>query len=103
MADVLNAEGVKPRDAWPQSFNVEDVLYWVNRTPYGKQAVYLLDFNATDPVNDIIIQPPFDTVNRMQYFTFLKQGGVRIIAPAMPALLGVDANGRVIPTMLAKG
>ena len=102
LADVLNAEGVKPRDAWPQSFNVEDVLYWIARTPYGKQAVYLLDFNATDPVNDIIIQPPFDTVNRMQYFTFLKQGGVRIIAPAMPALLAVDANNRVVPSTLAK-
>ena len=102
LADVLNAGGVKPHDAWPQSFNVEDVLYWIARTPYGKQAVYLLDFNATDPVNDIIIQPPFDTVNRMQYFKFLKQGGVRIIAPAMPALLAVDANDRVVPSMLAK-
>ena len=91
LVDVLEAQGVKPRDAWPQSFNVEDVLYWAAKTPYGKQAVYLLDFNATDPINDIIIQPPFDAVNRMQYFKFLKQGGVRIIAPAMPALLAVDA------------
>ena len=91
LVDVLDAQGVKPRDAWPQSFNVEDVLYWAAKTPYGKQAVYLLDFNATDPVNDIIIQPPFDAMNRMQYFNFLKQGGVRIIAPAMPALLAVDA------------
>ena len=103
LVDVLDAEGVKPRDAWPQSFNVEDVLYWIARTPYGKQAVYLLDFNATDPVNDIIIQPPYDAVNRMQYFKFLKQGGVRIIAPAMPALLAIDANNRVVPSILAKG
>ena len=103
LADVLDAEGVKPRDAWQQSFNVDDVLYWIARTRYGKQAVYLLDFNATDPVNDIIIQPPFDTVNRAQYFKFLKQSGVRIIAPAMPALLAVDASNRVVPSILAKG
>ena len=102
LVDVLDAQGVKPRDAWPQSFNVEDVLYWAAKTPYGKQAVYLLDFNATDPVNDIIIQPPFDTMNRMQYFKFLKQGGVRIIAPAMPALLAVDPANRVVPSTLAK-
>jgi len=103
LVDALEAEGVKPLDAWPQSFNVDDVLYWIARTRYGKQAVYLLDFNATDPVNDIIIQPPFDAVNRVQYFNFLKQSGVRIIAPAMPALLAVDANNRVVPSVLAKG
>ena len=102
LVDVLQAQGVKPRDAWPQSFNVDDVLYWAARTPYGKQAVYLLDFNANDPVNDIIIQPPFDAMNRMQYFKFLKQGGVRVIAPAMPALLAVDASNRVVPSTLAK-
>ena len=60
-ADVLDSEGVRPREAWPQSFNVEDVLYWIDHTRYGNQAVYLLDFNATDPVNDIIIQPPYNS------------------------------------------
>lgn len=101
-ADVLDAQGVRPRDAWPQSFNVEDVVYWIDRTPYGKQAVYLLDFNATDPVNDIIIQPPYDAMDRVEYFKILKKRGVRIIAPAMPALLAVDANNRIVPSKLAK-
>ena len=101
-ADVLEAQGVKPHDAWPQSFNVEDVVYWIDKTPYGKQAVYLLDFNSTDPVNDIIIQPPYDAMDRMQYFKLLKQRGVRIIAPAMPALLALDANDRIVPSKLAK-
>lgn len=101
-ADVLSGEGVNQRDAWPQSFNVEDVLYWIDHTRYGKQAVYLLDFNATDPVNDIIIQPPYSSMDRMAYFKMLKQRGVQIIAPAMPALLAVDANNRVVPSKLAK-
>jgi glycerophosphoryl diester phosphodiesterase len=100
-ADVLDSEGVRPREAWPQSFNVEDVLYWIDHTRYGKQAVYLLDFNATDPVNDIIIQPPYNAMPRMDYFKMLKQRGVQIIAPAMPALLAVRGN-RVVPSQLAK-
>ncbi len=101
-ADVLADEGVKPREAWAQSFNVEDVLYWVDHTRYGKQAVYLLDFNSTDPVNDIIIQAPYNTMDRMEFFKMLKNRGVRVIAPAMPALLAVDANNRVVPSKLAK-
>jgi glycerophosphoryl diester phosphodiesterase len=101
-ADLLADEGVKPREAWAQSFNVEDVLYWIDHTPYGKQAVYLLDFNSTDPVNDIIIQPPYDKMDRMEYFKMLKKRGVNVIAPAMPALLAIDANDRVVPSRLAK-
>ena len=101
-ADVLAEQGVKPREAWAQSFNVEDVLYWIDHTRYGRQAVYLLDFNATDPVNDITIQPPYDKMDRMDYFRMLKQRGVRVIAPAMPALLTLDANDRIVPSRLAK-
>ena len=101
-ADVLADEGVKPREAWAQSFNVEDVLYWIDHTRYGRQAVYLLDFNSTDPVNDIIIQAPYNTMDRMAYFKMLKDRGVRIIAPAMPALLAVDSNDRVVPSKLAR-
>ncbi len=101
-ANELWEAGVKPRDVWPQSFNVEDVLYWIDNTTYGKQAVYLLDYNATDPVNDIVIQSPYDKMDRTEYFKMLKKRGVRIIAPAMPALLAVDNGGRIVPSRLAK-
>ncbi len=101
-AEELRAAGVKARDVWPQSFNVEDVLVWVDETEYGRQAVYLLDYNASDPVNDIVIQPPYDQMNRADYFNMLKKRGVRIVAPPMPALLAVDAAGRVVPSQLAK-
>ncbi len=98
-ADELLDAGVKPKDVWPQSFNVEDVLYWIKNTRYGKQAVYLLDYNAD--TNDIVIQPPYDKMNRTEYFRMLKNRGVRIIAPPMPALLAVE-NGRIVPSQLAK-
>jgi len=100
MADELADAGVQPRDAWPQSFNVEDVLYWIDTTNYGKQAVYLLDYS--DVSNDIIIQAPYDGMNRHKYFAMLKKRGVRIVAPPVPALLTVDASGRIVPSKLAK-
>jgi glycerophosphoryl diester phosphodiesterase len=98
-AGELRMAGVKPREVWPQSFNVEDVLVWIDETDYGRQAVYLLDYDAN--ANDIVIQPPYNTMARADYFRMLKQRGVRIIAPPMPALLAVDSGGRVVPSPLA--
>ncbi|NWG73085.1 MAG: glycerophosphodiester phosphodiesterase [Rubrivivax sp.] len=98
-AELRNAR-VKPRDVWPQSFNVEDVFTWIDKTEYGRQAVYLLDYDAN--TDDIVIQPPYDQMPRADYFRMLKQRGVRIIAPPMPALLAVDAAGRIVPSPLAK-
>jgi glycerophosphoryl diester phosphodiesterase len=85
---------VKPRDAWPQSFNVDDVLYWIDNTRYGAQAVYLVDYN--DAANITIPPLPEAELRR------LKARGVRIIAPPIPALLAVDASGRIVPSQLAK-
>lgn len=104
LADVLQDEGVDPDDAWPQSFNANDVLYWVARTRYGKQAVFLVDY---DTVNDNILL--FDTngkqlVNRADQLAFLaelRKRRVNVIAPAMPALLAVS-GGRVVPSQLAR-
>jgi glycerophosphoryl diester phosphodiesterase len=79
---------------------VEDVLYWIDHTQYGKQAVYLLDYDAN--ANDIVIQAPYNAMERMAYFKMLKQRGVRIIAPPVPALLTVDAGGKIVPSQLAK-
>jgi len=103
-ADELEAAGVKPRDAFPQSFNVNDVLYWIKNTRYGRQAVFLVDYN--DVTNNILL---FDTngkqlLNRedqLKFFMELRNAKVRIIAPAMPALLAVNGN-RVVPSQLAK-
>jgi glycerophosphoryl diester phosphodiesterase len=99
LTDELRAAGVKPRDAWPQSFNVEDIFVWIDSTEYGKQAAYLIDYDAA--ANDIIIQAPYNQMNRAEYFQMLKKRGVRVIAPAMPALLAVDAAGHVVPSQFA--
>lgn len=100
LTDELRAAGVKPRDAWPQSFNVEDVLTWVEHTEYGRQAVYLLDWDAAR--RDIVVQPPYDRMPRADFFRMLRQRGVRIAAPPIPALLAVEADGRIVPSALAR-
>ena len=104
LVDVLHEEGVDPDDAWPQSFNVNDVLYWIARTRYGGQAVFLVDYDAAS--DNILL---FDTngkqlVNRadqLAFFAELRKRHVNIIAPAMPALLAVN-GGRVVPSQLAR-
>ena len=43
LIDEYVAAGIDPSRVWPQSFNLEDVLYWIENTPFGEQAVYLDD------------------------------------------------------------
>lgn len=93
LIDELRAGGVKPRDAWPQSFNLDDVLYWVQHEPdFGRQAVYLVDYDPT--ASQTVPELPRAELER------IKALGVRIVAPPIPALLAVE-NGRVVPSPLA--
>jgi glycerophosphoryl diester phosphodiesterase len=104
LADVLQEEGVDPDDVWPQSFNVNDVLYWIARTRYGKQAVYLVDYDTVNDrpiVFDTANQPITDPAAQLKFFAELRKRRVNIISPPIPALLAVDGN-RVVPSPLAK-
>jgi len=104
LIDELQANGVRPRDAWPQSFNPNDVLYWVRNTAYGDQAVFLVDYNtATD---NIVL---FDTAGKQlltrdeqnAFFKQLRRAGVKVVAPSFNALLTVQGD-RIVPSVLAK-
>jgi glycerophosphoryl diester phosphodiesterase len=102
--DVLREEGVKPEDAFPQSFNVNDVLYWIANTEYGEQAVFLVDYDdATNNIKlfDTTGQQLFDRAAQLEFFAELRGEGVQIVAPAMPALLAVDGSGQIVPSPLA--
>jgi glycerophosphoryl diester phosphodiesterase len=95
LVDELKEAGVKPKDVWLQSFNLDDVVYWIDNTPaFGKQAVYLdsIDPTANPPV-------PRLTPDELEALT---TAGVRIFAPPMWALLDVDAAGRVVPSQYAE-
>jgi glycerophosphoryl diester phosphodiesterase len=86
MIDEYKAAGIPPSQVWAQSFNFYDVLYWIQNEPqFGKQAVYLDNWPA--PLQVTLAEA--------------KQKGVRIMAPPMPALLAVDATGKIVPSQYA--
>ena len=97
LIDEYDDAGVDPKDVFPQSFNLEDVRYWLARDPgFGAQAVFLDDrydhdeaFNPADPGTWSPSMPE------------LAQDGVRIIAPPMWVLLTLDGE-RIVPSTYAK-
>jgi len=90
MIDEYRAARVKPWKVFAQSFNLDDVLYWIENEPwFGRQAVFLDDRNPSD----LSANPP-----PLAEFQKLKSAGVNIVAPPMPALLKTDANNDIVPS-----
>ena len=89
LIDEYVAAGIDPSRVWPQSFNLEDVLYWIENTPFGEQAVYLDD----DVYNDE--NGMAEAIAGMQE---LADSGVRIIAPPTWVLVTLDEDGNVVPS-----
>lgn len=91
MIDEYKAAGVKAKDVYPQSFNLNDVRYWIANEPkFGKHAVFLEDLNAPEDLPAAIARLPS-----------LPAEGVKIVAPPMWALLTLDANNRIVPSEYA--
>jgi glycerophosphoryl diester phosphodiesterase len=92
MINEYKAAGVKAKEVWPQSFNLDDVLYWIENEPrFGKQAVFLDDRVYNDPSFDPTLASMETLVNQ----------GVKIVAPPMWALLTLDANNLIVPSQYA--
>jgi len=84
------AAGVSPEDVWPQSFLLDDVVFWVNQMPeFGRQAVFL-DEKSNDPENI-----------SMAYMESLTQQGVSILAPALWKMLALDGHQKIVPSEYA--
>ena len=95
LIDEYREAGVAPRDVYPQSFNLDDVRYWIDAEPdYGKQAVYLdgRDSQGLDPQNPGTWQPDMAT---------LKGYGVNIIAPPLWMLVS-SKNQRIVASTYAR-
>lgn len=89
--------GIQPYRVFPQSFLLDDILYWVSAKPaFGKQAVFL-DGRYDDPAFDY--NKPKTWQPSMQE---LKAEGVNIIAPPMWMLLKTDKQNRIQPSRYAK-
>lgn len=90
MIDEYKKAGISPRKVWAQSFNQEDVLYWIANEPeFGAQAVFLDDADV-----------PADLPSAADLVAY-KDAGIRIVAPAMWALLTVE-DGKIVPSQYAK-
>lgn len=96
MIDEYKEAGVSPQKVFAQSFNQNDVLYWIKNDPkFGRQAVFLdgrysdPDFDHTDPA----------TWNSTMEELVAK--GINIIAPPMWMLLNVNSNGEIEPSTYA--
>jgi glycerophosphoryl diester phosphodiesterase len=90
MIDELKQAGVPPQNVWAQSFDKNDILYWVQNEPaFGRQAVYL------DSANTVAELP-----SAAQLAAYRAQG-IRIVAPPLFALLTADGNGTLLPSQYA--
>lgn len=82
--------GVSPENVWPQSFLLDDVIFWVNQMPeFGRQAVFL-DEKSNEPENV-----------SMAYMERLTQQGVSILAPALWKMLTLNGRKEIVPSEYA--
>ncbi len=92
MIDEYKQAGVPAGDVFAQSFNVNDVLYWIQNNPaFGQQAVYLdgrYDDATFDHTNPATWSPSMED---------LTASGVKIIAPPMWMLLKLDGD-KIVPS-----
>jgi glycerophosphoryl diester phosphodiesterase len=96
MIDEFKAAGVDPADVFAQSFDLADVLYWIENEPeFGRQAVYLDGRDTTVPGFD-----PMDADTWDHSMVELKAMGVNFIAPPIWMLLTV-ADGEIVPSTYA--
>lgn len=88
--EYLEAD-VDPRKVWPQSFRLDDVLFWINETPeFARQAVFLDESPLT----------PDST--SLAYMESLRAQGVQVIAPAIWKMLTLDGRGDIVPSEYAE-
>ena len=88
MIEEYTAAGIHPKRVWVQSFNYDDVIYWINNAHrFGKQAVFL------DGMDD-------PSISLTQMASWVAEG-VQVIAPPMWLLLNVNERGDIVPSQYA--
>ena len=92
--DFIDAR-VSPRNVYPQSFDINDVLYWVDQFPpptASRRSISTATGTATTGV-----YPPSVTD-----FKALRKQGVNIVAPSIPYLLTLDSNDDIVASDYAR-
>ncbi len=97
LVDEYKTAGIDPERVFAQSFDLQDVLYWIENEPaFGEQAVYLdgrYRGNSHNPADPATFKPSMQE---------LADKGVKIIAPPLWMLLDLDEDGKIIPSVYAK-
>ena len=89
MIDEYKAAHVPAEDVFAQSFELNDVLYWIENDPrFGNQAVFL----------DARVDTPEGYEVAVAGMEELAAQGVNIVAPPMPALVTLNGDGNIIPS-----
>jgi len=90
LIDEYKAAGIPAEDVWAQSFNLDDVLYWIENEPeFGAQAVYLdgrYNEDGFDQMASETFEPSMQALADM---------GVNYIAPPMWMLVTLQGDSIV--------
>ena len=96
LVDEYVAAGIDPSRVWLQSFELDDVVYWIENAPeFGAQAVYLMDEYDIEGYSP---QDPATWPNSMEELAGM---GVQYIAPPLWMLVTLDDAGEIVPSALA--
>ncbi|SDA09246.1 glycerophosphoryl diester phosphodiesterase [Methylobacterium sp. UNC378MF] len=98
LIDEYKAAGIPASDVYPQSFQLRDILYWLEKDPdFGRQAIFLDDRDETakgfDPEKPATWQPGMAE---------LAQKGVKILAPPLWMLVRPGSDGTIEPSTYAR-
>ncbi|WP_422382950.1 glycerophosphodiester phosphodiesterase family protein [Roseibium album] len=93
LIEDYKAAGIPAEDVFPQSFNLQDVRYWIENEPeFGKQAIYLDGRRDLNPMDPSTFSPSMAE---------LKEMGVNYLAPPLFVLLALE-DGKIVPSPYAK-
>lgn len=95
LIDEYKAAGMPPEDVWPQSFDLDDIRYWIEHEPaFGAQAVYLDGRyrSGLDPLRPASFRPTMAELKAM---------GVNYLAPPIWMLLTLDKD-RIVTSPYAR-
>ena len=97
MLDAYKKAGIPPSDVYAQSFNLADILYWVETEPaFAAQAIFLEDRYeklGLDPNKPETWKPSMAE---------LKASGVKILGPPIYAMLALNDKKEIVPSEYAK-
>jgi len=94
MINEYKEANVAASDVFAQSFNIEDIKYWIKKEPtFGKQAVYL---------DNIVYKNKTGVQTQIANMSKYSKMGINYIAPPMWALVTLDDQNKIIPSKYAR-